>query len=391
MFCKKCGNELKENAKFCGKCGEPAPVVLQAEIPAAEPKQTLCQSCGNPLKDGAKFCNKCGATTNTAQKEVEQPMPAQIIDTNALAPSVMQLKKSMCSVLLIVAVVLYTILTLGRVVSAFKINTIDTDAVFSVIEDEDIDVDEYKESTEDAVGAMQSTKVVSNLLMATPVILITAGLIVNLIQARKKDKFETTGFKLVKSGVFVRLIFNALVFVFAVAMIAIIPNAIKEVFDELAKEADAKEIKNITDTITPIVTAVMGVVAVSQIVPLLHSVFAIFAASDIQKTIKTGEVTNKKYGGIRFINGLYVFFNAVKLVVVTALIIFADTLTEYINDAVELEGKAAREFEDLVETILAPNVWVAVSAVLVIATLVMFNKWMAKYAKDKIDAQTFAQ
>lgn len=27
MFCRKCGAELRINAKFCGKCGAPAPVV----------------------------------------------------------------------------------------------------------------------------------------------------------------------------------------------------------------------------------------------------------------------------------------------------------------------------------------------------------------------------
>ncbi|MBQ4031797.1 MAG: zinc-ribbon domain-containing protein [Bacilli bacterium] len=27
MYCRKCGNELKDNDKFCGKCGEPKAVV----------------------------------------------------------------------------------------------------------------------------------------------------------------------------------------------------------------------------------------------------------------------------------------------------------------------------------------------------------------------------
>lgn len=36
MFCKKCGAELRLNAKFCAKCGTPAPVKPAASVtPAA--------------------------------------------------------------------------------------------------------------------------------------------------------------------------------------------------------------------------------------------------------------------------------------------------------------------------------------------------------------------
>lgn len=56
--CPKCGNQLNDTAKFCGKCGE------QYEEP--KPKN-ICIKCGAKLKEGAKFCTFCG--TSQSEKE----------------------------------------------------------------------------------------------------------------------------------------------------------------------------------------------------------------------------------------------------------------------------------------------------------------------------------
>ena len=37
MFCKKCGAELRLNAKFCAKCGTPAPVKAPEIVKPVEP------------------------------------------------------------------------------------------------------------------------------------------------------------------------------------------------------------------------------------------------------------------------------------------------------------------------------------------------------------------
>ena len=86
MVCKKCGTELKPNAKFCPSCGtlvsemdkavsaeEPAPdsgheeaYVTYDSTPAFEKKEITSFSyevtcdCGAVLKPNAKFCPKCG-------------------------------------------------------------------------------------------------------------------------------------------------------------------------------------------------------------------------------------------------------------------------------------------------------------------------------------------
>ena len=74
-YCKKCGGELKEGAKFCPNCGGVIPAQEKSEdskkneaesispvsdSTASIPK-VFCKSCGAPLKEGAKFCQKCGS------------------------------------------------------------------------------------------------------------------------------------------------------------------------------------------------------------------------------------------------------------------------------------------------------------------------------------------
>lgn len=55
MICSKCGNEVAEGKKFCGKCGNP----MGAAAPASA-GSVICSKCGAPVTHGKKFCGKCG-------------------------------------------------------------------------------------------------------------------------------------------------------------------------------------------------------------------------------------------------------------------------------------------------------------------------------------------
>jgi len=60
--CPKCSAELKENSRFCGKCGfriENPPASTPPEPPQAE-KADHCPQCSAELKENARFCGKCG-------------------------------------------------------------------------------------------------------------------------------------------------------------------------------------------------------------------------------------------------------------------------------------------------------------------------------------------
>ncbi len=68
MECPNCKHQLKDTAKFCGKCGTK---IENPGAPASEPQGNKCVKCGSPLKPNAKFCGKCGAPQETAAPQPE--------------------------------------------------------------------------------------------------------------------------------------------------------------------------------------------------------------------------------------------------------------------------------------------------------------------------------
>lgn len=58
-FCTKCGNQLKPEARFCGKCAQ----VLKTDPVAGKKiyeKPIHCSGCGSAVSKGGKFCVVCG-------------------------------------------------------------------------------------------------------------------------------------------------------------------------------------------------------------------------------------------------------------------------------------------------------------------------------------------
>lgn len=53
--CKKCSTELREDAKFCGKCGDKIEEEVHSDI---------CKGCGTKNEEDSKFCAKCGTPTS---------------------------------------------------------------------------------------------------------------------------------------------------------------------------------------------------------------------------------------------------------------------------------------------------------------------------------------
>lgn len=82
MTCPKCGNEVPEGKKFCGKCG-----TKLEDAPAVNNATNICAKCGAELTPGKKFCGKCGtpvAAAPTAEKEAEMVMSAGFVHWNIL-------------------------------------------------------------------------------------------------------------------------------------------------------------------------------------------------------------------------------------------------------------------------------------------------------------------
>lgn len=62
--CPKCWSELREGAKFCGKCG----TAIQQQS-AVIKSSLICPVCGKEIRCGARFCSSCGTDLQNLPQE----------------------------------------------------------------------------------------------------------------------------------------------------------------------------------------------------------------------------------------------------------------------------------------------------------------------------------
>lgn len=67
MFCKACGKNLPDDAKFCYYCGEKT----EEEKPAV---LRFCMECGAPLSEKSDFCIKCGKPVVRLSEDEDEPV-----------------------------------------------------------------------------------------------------------------------------------------------------------------------------------------------------------------------------------------------------------------------------------------------------------------------------
>lgn len=70
MKCFNCQSEVRDNAKFCPKCGQDLRV--KPSTATAQPTEQVCSGCGTKLPSGIRFCTACGKPVDSA---VAQPTP----------------------------------------------------------------------------------------------------------------------------------------------------------------------------------------------------------------------------------------------------------------------------------------------------------------------------
>ena len=78
MICPKCGNEVQEGKKFCGKCGNKMELSTTASTSGSS--GLVCSKCGAPITPGKKFCGKCGTPVGVVSTGSTTPT-AEIISS----------------------------------------------------------------------------------------------------------------------------------------------------------------------------------------------------------------------------------------------------------------------------------------------------------------------
>ena len=95
-FCKKCGVELAEDARFCEKCGTPVTIQsagsesikMQSETDVRkqsyEGEVRKCPNCGDPIDAFEMICDKCGFNFSTNRMSLSQErLAAQLATIDA--------------------------------------------------------------------------------------------------------------------------------------------------------------------------------------------------------------------------------------------------------------------------------------------------------------------
>ena len=94
MKCKKCGNPLEPNVKFCPNCGT-AQEVQHTAI------KIFCEDCGKEIPQGSKMCPNCGC-----------PVPQ-------IAPRQARVEKQPSAGKAILTIIAFTLVTFMLIVGGF--------------------------------------------------------------------------------------------------------------------------------------------------------------------------------------------------------------------------------------------------------------------------------
>ena len=69
-FCSNCGNEIKDNTKFCPKCGTPTDGESESINTQNKTSGIPCPKCGSLIADGNIACINCGTILNQESHKV---------------------------------------------------------------------------------------------------------------------------------------------------------------------------------------------------------------------------------------------------------------------------------------------------------------------------------
>lgn len=86
MFCKNCGNEIKEGAKFCPYCGTVNQAATEAVQPAPQPASQPVQPAPQPVQTEAQPVQPAPQPVQPAPQPVPQPVPQQIYQQPVATP-----------------------------------------------------------------------------------------------------------------------------------------------------------------------------------------------------------------------------------------------------------------------------------------------------------------
>lgn len=345
MFCRSCGQHLDDNVRFCLKCG--TPVV----------KQT-------PTEEQPSVQNTDFSTEVQHIQEVNEPQVslASYVEKPRDNEAVAKLKASNRSVFMLIAIALYTafsVYTFLELIEAFD-DLLDITPVGVV------------------VSIIVSVLYILCIARMVQIALMTVGLFVNCGCSLTSHGMNPIGVNLIKSSVIVRMVLRALAIIGIGVLWYLYLDAINTRY-ATASDSYIHLTKSLVMTVFDFkfVFILIGVVlAVMQIVPLIHEFFILSALKSMRITAKTEELRLKGYKAVYVFNWFFIGVKSIALILVPIL---ANAIRGL---AYETGISDVKRFANAIYESAMPDVLSVVFSLCLIAAMVLFSINSSKYQKE---------
>lgn len=354
MFCRNCGTQLKDDAKFCSGCGlqlqeipvadtaadreqaaapveetvisqpgeeqtaEPAPEVAEEQTAAPAPEAVEEQPAEPAPEAQEEQVAQPTPAPTPAPGYIPQPIPVArptYASTGAESPLV-KAKNMSGSALALVATILYSIFAVLQIVTFPEIDL--TSLVMAMgLGSELAYMDSFVASNILNLLEIAETGIVilfwANLI---PVFLIAVGLWINFVSAKTQGSTGTAGLTMVKTAAILRLIGKIFVVALGAGLIVFGGEIMEEMLSEFMLYGYYEEgyydpslgmMVNDTISSASIALGLLGVaVILTQIIPIVYDCLVISSVNSIKKTIRTNQPAVSGFGGVCVFNYLSV-------------------------------------------------------------------------------------
>lgn len=421
MFCNNCGNQLKDGAKFCGICGVPVAPMQEAESEPvietneqeiiAEPEiaeEITAESDKEVVSEQASVAApevvEQEETTTEQYDEVvpeqeethdfvpldeiadnqenvfvqpQQPIEpeyySQPSNSNIFADSIASLKKSLGTVLVIAAIVLYISMIALQVVGSFNPVRADVAGTIAFFDEDFKDYGNYIEMSFDYAPVIVCVGLI-------PAVLILIGVCINVAQAYRRNGFSPAGFSLIKIAMIIKIIVSSLALVGIVTAMVLADPIVEKVLSEVKNR---ENVEKVVGDATILGIVVLGVLAAAAAASLAHGIVALVTTHKMKNILILNNQQPKKFIGIRITNYIMAAVNVIKLVIIAVVALAENLVGDVLKKIDSLPNSGRNVIGEMIEDLLEPNLYNIMATVLLIGVYVLFSVNISKYAKKQ--------
>ncbi len=407
MFCVNCGANVADDSKFCPNCGaaidnapaaapveetgattvltpdmiEEFPAAPVAEEPTLEPVYTAAPVVEEPAYVPTPEPTPVAAyvppqpTYVPPQPVYTAPQPTYVapapVYTAPYAPTpvvdaipdtpLTKHKRVGGSTVVLVATILYSLVLLMQIITAFRPNPITELFYMMRAMGEEVPVELF---------STFSILPFFSLIGMTPMILLAVGTWMNYVGSKKLGSTSTAGLTMVKISMILRLVSKFLVVALGLLML-VLSGVLVSALEDYYYEASV--------TVLPIVLYAVILMA-TMVLPIIYDFSVIAAVNSMKKTITTGVAHSDGYGRLAVLNYVMAALSALGLLF---SLIMSSLYTSILSAAMyEVPYQARSAIMSVIGGMFGVH-WSSVVGTLAwIAAMVLFSISLSNYKKN---------